>query len=170
MKNVALLVALKSLRDAKKVTQENKAYQSLDTASVVRTEDSELAGTRLEEGEPSVSVLLVKSFDPVDKVRETIQGETLYPTSRKREGASIVLRASVSVAESKAPPNTLDELAFLKPYAYTGRRKADGTEVVAMRVGIVKNGRVLDVRGQQLKLETFYSSQMGYTFIRKDRT
>ena len=170
MKNIALLAGLKGLRDAKKITQENKAYQSLDTASVVRTEDSELAGTRLEDGEPSVTVLLVKSFDPVGKVLETIHGQTLSATMRVKEGASVVLRASVSVADSKAPTNTLDELAFLKPFAYTGRRREDGTEVVAMRVGIVKGGKVLDVRGRQLKLETSYSSQTGYTFIRKDRT
>lgn len=170
MKNEALLSRLKGLRDGRRLTLENKAYQSLDTASVVRTEDSDLVGTRLEDGEPSVTVLLVKSFDPVGKVLETVQGETLSATMRVREGASVVLRSSVSVASSKAPPNTLDELAFLKPFAYTGRRKDDGTEVVALRIGVVVKGKVLDILGRPLKEETFYSSQTGYTFIRKERT
>lgn len=170
MKDLTLLRGLKAARDSRKTLMENKAHQSLDTSAIVQTEDSELAGTRLEDGEPSVSVLLVESFDPDGRMLVTICGEELSATTRVSDGAAIVLRASVLVSDSKAPTNTLDELAFLKPYVYTGRRKEDGTEVVAMRVGIVKGGKVLDVRGRQLKLETSYSSQTGYTFIRKDRT
>lgn len=166
-----LLDGLKRDRDIRAQVLHRRALSAEDLMGVgeLSEEQAERALTRIQEGEESVPVLLVRSFDAVSRSFVTLTGVLidLNGPYKKREVLVSMLGCTVQVKASKAPMTMISDVSFLSDLVFLGSKEEGAPS--KFRIGVVDRGEVKDIRGYSLECSARYSSQTGYTYTTKRR-
>lgn len=160
------LVALDHERIGARVTLERRAFLSKDELGG-QTLSDEHFGTRFEDGEPRLPVLLLSSISIPNKKLVFLDGTSMtVGKGPLREQIAKILDNSVQVPASAAPVTNYDDVSFLDRLMFFGNSKAGPipTENMKARVGLVDKKEVYTLRGDRCGKDACYNRTEGYTY------